>query len=144
MNMFKPTKAKTIKQYIDAVPGERKEIILFLDDFIKKTVPKLKPHFSYNMLAYGKFPTRNYKKEMIEWPVISLANQKNYVSIYICAVDGDQYIAEKYKKDLGKVNVGRSCVRFRNWKDVNLPVLKKVLKEAAKHPGLVMTKPVKK
>lgn len=136
MNMFKPTKEKTVVGYLAQVPNERKELVLFLHGFIQKTVPKLKPHFAYNMLGYGSFPYLNYKKEKIAWPVIALANQKNYVSLYVCAVDKGVYIAEKYKKELGKVSVGKSCIRFKKFEDINLPALKKVLQFAAKSPGL--------
>ena len=136
MNMFKPVKAKTVKEYIDSVPKERKEMIVFLHKFIQKTAPKLKPHFSYNTLGYGSFPYKNYKKETISWPVISLANQKNYISVYVCAVEGGKYVAEKYKNELGKVSVGRSCIRFKKIEDVNLPVFKEVIMEAEKNPGL--------
>jgi len=135
MNMFKSTKAKTVAQYLAAVPAERKELIEFLHVFIQKSAPKLKPHFASNMIGYGSFPWRNYKHEMIEWPVISLANQKNYVSIYVCAVDNGRYIAEKYAKELGKVSVGKSCIRFKKREDINLPMLKKVIMLAAKNPG---------
>jgi len=137
MNMFKLTKAKTLKEYLVAVPKERKEAMLFLHDFIKKAAPKLKPHFAYNMLGYGSFLYKNYKKEKILWPIVALANQKNYVSVYVCAIVDGQYIAEKYKKELGKVSVGKSCIRFKKLEDVNLSVLKKVIKEAAKKPGLI-------
>jgi hypothetical protein len=136
MNMFKKTKAKNVESYLAAVPKERQELVLFMHKFIKKTVPKLKPHFAYNMLGYGAFPYVNYKKEKILWPVIALANQKNYISLYVCAVDKGQYIAEKYQKDLGKVSVGKSCIRFKKLEDLNLPALKKVLLLAAKNPGL--------
>ncbi|HYF10529.1 MAG TPA: DUF1801 domain-containing protein [Candidatus Paceibacterota bacterium] len=135
--MFKPTKAKTVAEYIKAVPAERRDTILAVHDFIRKTVPKLKPHFAYNMLGYGSFPYTNYKKESITWPVIALANQKNYVSLYVCSIDAGQYVAEKYKKELGKVSVGKSCIRFKKLEDLNLPMLKKVLMTAAKNPGLV-------
>lgn len=79
---------------------------------------------------------------MIEWPVIALASQKNYVSVYVCAVDNGEYIAEKYKKDLsskagsGNVSVGKSCIRIKNLEDVDLKVLKKVIQFAVKKPGL--------
>ena len=136
MNMFKPTKVNTIKDYIASVSGERKEIVIFLNNFIKKTVPKLKPYFATNMIGYGTFPYRNYKKEAIKWPIIALANQKQYVSIYVCSVDRGKYVAEKYKDALGKVKVGRSCISFKKLEDIKLPVLKKVLQEAAKKPGL--------
>lgn len=136
MNMFKPTKATTVKEYLAAVPEERKEIMLFLHNLIQETVPKLKAHFAYNMLGYGSFPYRNYKKEMIEWPVIALANQKNYISLYVCAVIDGEYLAEKHQKELGKVSVGKSCIRFKKIENVNLPALKKLLKLAEKSPGL--------
>ena len=135
--MFKPTKAKTVKEYLDAVPKEHKEMVMFLNNFIKKAVPKLKVHFANNMLGYGSFPYKNAKKEMIEWPTVALASQKSYVSIYVCSVIDGEYVAEAHKKELGKVKVGRSCISFKKIEDVNLPVLKKVLKVAEKHPGLV-------
>lgn len=137
MNMFKKVKADSVASYLAAVPKERKELIQFLHAFIQKSAPKLKPHFAYNMLGYGSFPYRNYKHEPITWPVISLANQKNYVSIYVCAMDGKKYLAETFKKELGKVSVGKSCIRFKKLEDVNFPTLKKVFQLAAKNPGLI-------
>jgi hypothetical protein len=137
MNMFKAVKAKTREEYFVSLPADRKELVLFLDKFIRAAAPKLKPNFAYNMLGYGLFPYKSYKKEMLEWPVISLANQKNYISIYVCAIHNGKYVAETYKKDLGNVSVGKSCIRFKKIEDINLPVLKKVIQAAAKKPGLV-------
>lgn len=137
MNMFKPVKATSIKEYIDMLPDERKQAIAFLDRFIRKAAPGLKPVFSYNMLGYGNFKYKNYKKEVIDWPTVALASQKNYISIYVCAVDNGVYIAEKYKKDLGKVSVGKSCIRFRKLEDLNLEILRKVIMIAEKSPELV-------
>lgn len=135
--MFKPVKATTVEEYLAAVPPERQDIINFLHEFIQKSAPSLKPNFSYNMIGYGSFLYRNYKKEDIEWPVISLANQKNYVSVYVCSVENGEYVAEKNKNRLGKVSVGKSCIRFKKIEDVNLDVLDEVIKLAAKNPGLV-------
>src|SRR5688572_24916996 len=122
MNMFKKVKATTVEGYIASVPPERKEMIVFLHDFIQKAAPKLKPHFAYDMLGYGSFPYKNYKGDMITWPVISLGNQKQYVSIYICAVIDGKYVAETHQKELGKVSVGKSCIRIKKLADVNLPM----------------------
>jgi hypothetical protein len=144
MSMFKPTKAKTVREYIDSVPEERKEIIVFLHKFIQEAVPKLKPYLTSSMLGYGSFQYRSYKNELGRWPIIALANQKQYVSLYVCAIADGQYIAEKHKKELGRVTVGRSCISFKKLEDLHLPVLKKVLREAEKHPGLVSASPKKK
>ena len=137
MNMFKPTKATSVKEYLAALPAERREPIEFLHKMIQKVSPKLKPHFASNMLGYGSFPCKNYKKEIIKWPVIALASQKNYISLYVCAVMNGKYIAESHKKDLGKVSVGKSCIRFKKLDDLNLDTLKKVIKAAEKNPGLL-------
>jgi uncharacterized protein YdhG (YjbR/CyaY superfamily) len=137
MNMFKPVKAKTIKEYFAQLPPERREPMEFLHAFIQKISPKLKPNFLYNMPGYGSFKYKNHKKEMLNWPTIALASQKNYISVYVCAVSDGEYIAEKHKHELGKVSVGKSCIRFKKLEDVNLKTLEKVLKLAAKSPGLV-------
>ena len=146
--MFKKTKAKSVKEYLANVPDDRKAAVLFLHAFIQKAAPKLKSYFAYNMirsqayyfaynmLGYGSFLYKNYKNEMISWPIIAMASQKNYISVYVCALTDGKYIAEKYQKELGKVSVGRSCIRFRKLADVKLPVLKKVIRLAAQNPGL--------
>lgn len=134
--MFKPVKAKTVKEYFDALPADRKEPMDFLHTFIQETVPSLQSHFAYNMLGYGSFKYQNSKKQTLDWPVVSLANQKNYISLYVCAVENGEYVAEKYKSELGKVSVGKSCIRFKKISDLNLDGLKKVLKLAEKSPGL--------
>lgn len=136
MNMFKPVKAKTVKEYFDSLPPERREPMEFLDKLIKKTTPSLKSHFAYNMPGYGSFKYKNYKKEIIDWPIVSLASQKNYISLYVCAVQNGKYVAEEHAGELGKVNVGKSCIRFKKIEDLNLEELKKVIKLAEKSPGL--------
>ena len=135
MNMFKPTKAISIEEYFEFLPPERKEPILFLHKFIQQHAPGLKPIFASNMLGYGTFTCRNYKKENIDWPVISLASQKNYISLYFCSVIDGEYIAETYKDALGKVSTGKSCVRFKKIEDLNLETVEKLIKLAAKSPG---------
>lgn len=135
--MFKGVKPDNVDDYIAAVPPGRKEIIEALHTFIQEQAPGLKPFFAYNMLGYGKFKYTNYKKEVVDWPIIALANQKNYISVYVCCVDKDgKYLAEKYSKQLGKVSTGKSCIRFKKLEDLDLEVLGKVIKGAAKNPGL--------
>lgn len=138
MNMFKPVRATDVKSYIrNIVDKDRRESIEFLHKFIQESAPKLKPHFAYNMLGYGKFKYKNYKKEEIDWPIVALASQKNYISVYVCAVENGEYIAEKYKDKLGAASVGKSCIRFNKLEDVDLKELKKVIVLAAEKPGLV-------
>lgn len=135
MNMFKENAATTTAEYLKALPPDRKAILEQIDQLVRDAVPKLKPAFSYNMPGYGMFKYKNYKGEVIDWPVIAMASQKNYVSVYVCATIDGEYIAEQHKERLGKVNVGKSCIRFKKLEDVNLAELKKVFALAAAHPG---------
>jgi len=135
--MFAKNEANSVKEYLSAVPDNRKKDFNSVHDFIQKTLPGMKPYFASNMIGYGSFRYLDSKKQKKDWPVIALANQKNYISLYVCGIDGEQYVAEKYEKELGKVSVGRSCIRFKKIEDVNLEGLKKVLQTAEKSPGVI-------
>ena len=136
MNMFAKNEAKSVEEYLLMVPVDQKKDIDFLHDFIQKAVPMLKPYFASNMIGYGSFYYLDSKKHKRDWPIISLANQKNYISIYVCTVIEDKSAAEKYKKDLGKLSKGVSCIRFKKIEEINLETLKIVLKIAEKKPGV--------
>ena len=136
MNMFATNEAKSVEEYLLMVPDDRKKDINFLHGFIQKAVPKLKPYYASNMIGYGSFYYLDSKKQKRDWPIIALANQKNYITIYVCAVVEDKAAAEKYKKELGKLTKGISCIRFKKIEEINLETLKIVLKLAEKNPGV--------
>lgn len=145
MNMFKPTGAKSIEEYIDSIEEPRKGEIVKLDKFIREVAPTLEPYFAYNMLGYGSFHYKSKSGREGDWPLLALASQKNYISVYLCAVKDGKYIAESYGKKFGrrpegsgpsgKVSVGKSCIRFKSLSDIKLDVLKEAILEGVKHPG---------
>ncbi|MBP9667251.1 DUF1801 domain-containing protein [Candidatus Saccharibacteria bacterium] len=136
--MFASNSAHTVEEYLDSVPAERKDAVNFLHEFIQKSAPDLAPHFAYNMLGYGTFHYIDRKtKQPKPWPIVALANQKNYISLYVCACKDGQYLAEKYTADLGKVSVGRSCIRIKKINDIHLPTLQMLLQEAQTSGGMV-------
>lgn len=136
MNMFAKNEAKSVEEYLLMVPDDHKQNIDFLHDFIQKAVPNLKPYFASNMIGYGSFYYLDSKKQKRDWPIIALANQKNYISIYVCAIVEDKAAVEKYKKELGQLSKGISCIRFKKIEEINLETLKIVLKLAEKNPGV--------
>ena len=136
MNMFAKNAATSVEEYLSMVPADRKKEIDFLHNFIQKAVPKLKPHYASNMIGYGSFYYLDKKKQKRDWPIIALANQKNYITIYVCTIVTDKVAAEKYKKGLGKLTKGITCIRFKKIEEINLETLKTVLKLAEKNPGV--------
>jgi hypothetical protein len=134
--MFKPVDAESTEEYIDSIPEPRKSEIIKLDQFIQKIAPTLKPHFAYNMIGYGSFHYKTKSGREGDWPVISLASQKNYISIYICSIVDGKYLVETYDKKLGNVSVGKSCIRLKKLSDLDLDMLKEVIEKGKNKPGL--------
>ena len=66
-----------------------------------------------------------------KWPLIAIAPQKNYLALYVCAIKDGKYLTEIYDKKLGRVNCGKSCIRFKNFEALDLPNITKLLKDAA-------------
>lgn len=66
----------------------------------------------------------------VEWFVVGLAMQKNYISLYVSAVDDGQYLSKKRGPGLGKVKVGSSSVSFSALDDVDRDLLEQFLREA--------------
>lgn len=124
--------AKSPEEYFSKT-GEREPILRTLDELIRKVAPGLKrtmvTGMSINMVGYGMFHYKGKSGREGDWPVVALANQKNYISLYICATEGGKYVAENNKDRLGKVSVGRSCIRFKKLEDLNLDVVRGILAE---------------
>jgi hypothetical protein len=135
MNMFKPTSAKTPEEYIEIVPELRKQDIQALHTLIKKTVPKLKPRILYGMIGYGAYRYRYASGREGDWCLVALASQKNYISVYVSCAENGKYLAEIYKDKLPKASIGKSCIRFKALKDIDLSVFIEIIKKAEKIGG---------
>lgn len=101
-------------------------------NFIKKTFPNHKPFICYGMIGFG--PTRYKTKAGKEgdWFKIGLASQKNYISLYACATVKGIYVAEPYIPKLPKANIGRSCIRFKKWDDLDPKIMRELLRRTMK------------
>lgn len=128
--------AKTPAEYINALQEPRKADIVKLDTLIRKTVPQLKAIVGFGMLAYGEYHFRYASGREGDWAVICLASQKNYISLYVSCLTPTGYLAEEYKDKLPKASIGKSCIRFNRFDDLDQPVLVEILKKAAKLGGM--------
>jgi hypothetical protein len=72
------------------------------------------------IIGYGLDSYVRSDGKRVEWAVVGLALQKNYISVYINTVEDRQYLAEKYGKSLGKVKVGKSSISFARLDDIDL------------------------
>jgi hypothetical protein len=126
-----PTEVATPEEYIAALAEPRQTEIATLDRLIRATLPDLDPHIRAGMIGYGTFHYRYPSGREGDWFRVGLASNKNYISLYACAADDRGYVAERYKERLGKVNIGRSCVRFKRVADLDQGALRELLRETA-------------
>ncbi len=129
--------AKSLDEYLSKT-GEYEPQLRQLDQIIRDEAPNLKQVYmntqTVSMIGYGMMPYQpKSAKVASEWPLVALAAQKNYMALYVCAVDlKGGYVAEKQKLKLGKVSVGKSCIRFKKLEDLNLETVKNILKDLDK------------
>lgn len=133
--MFKPTTAKSVSEYIKMIEEPRRSDFKKLYELIGKLLPKEKPYLVASMIGWKSFHYKSKSGREGDWPVIALASQKNYISVYVCAVKDGKYVAEKYKGDLAKAKIGRSCISFKKTEDIDLAVLRKIILEGIKSGG---------
>jgi hypothetical protein len=130
-------KVKTPAEYIAKLEEPRRSDVAALDALIRKTAPKLEPFILAGMLAYGPCHYKYASGREGDWCRIGVASNKNYISLYICAANEKGYIAEQYKKDLPKANVGKGCVRFKRLSDLDPGVVKKMIRDGAKGTAVI-------
>lgn len=121
--------ATTPTAYIAGLLEPRKSEIKTLHALIRRLVPDLKPHIQAGMIGYGSYHYVYASGRSGDWPPIALASQKNYISLYSCMADEKGYVAERYKKQLPKASIGKSCIRFKKLADVDVSVIEAIIKE---------------
>lgn len=129
--MKAPDSIKTPEDYLDWVPEKRGEALRTLHELIRRVAPDLEPCITYGMIGYGLEPYENRSGGSGDWPRIALANQKAHMSLYLCCEGPDGYLAEQAADRLGKVSVGKSCIRFTKLENLRLEVVEELVRKAA-------------
>jgi len=124
--------AATHEEYIERLAEPRRGEIRALHEMIRREVPQLEPTMDFGMLGYGKYHYRYPSGREGNWMLVGVASNKNYISLYVTAAAPDGgYLAERYKDQLPKASIGRSCIRFKRLGDVDQQVLERLLRKVA-------------
>jgi hypothetical protein len=119
----------TPQEYLDAVPAECRELIDAIRGTILDHLPDgFEETIEFKMLSYvvplERFADTYNGRPL---PVLSLANQKQYVSLYLMGIYADEgerdWFVDAWEQTGKKLDMGRSCVRFRRLDDVPLGVV---------------------
>ena len=123
--------AKTVPEYIDSLPAERKPVIIALRKAILKNIPKgFEEVISYGMIGYvvphKLYPGGYHVTPELPLPFIGLASQKNHIAVYHMAMSGKllEWFQDEWKAYTSKkMDMGKSCIRFRKSEDVPVDLI---------------------
>ena len=123
------SKATTVADYLAELPADRRKTLSAVRAVVRKNLPKgYKESIGYGMICYT-VPLSIYPQTYNCQPLCyaALAAQKNYCAIYLMNVYGDAPTAkafrEGFKRAGKKLDMGKSCVRFKTADDLPLDVI---------------------
>lgn len=123
------SKATTVEQYLEELPPEKRDVVTEVRKTILDNLPEgYSESMNWGMISY-EIPLEDYPDTYNGQPLgyLALAAQKRYYSLYMMGVYGDPEQEAKLEKGFEeagkKLDMGKSCVRFRKLDDVPLDVL---------------------
>lgn len=113
----------TPDDYISQIPEDRKSVISKLRKTISENIPEgFEETISYGMIGYVVphtiYPKGYHCDPKLPLPFISIASQKNFFAFYHMGLYAkkellDWFIAEYEKQSVSKLDMGKSCIRFK-------------------------------
>ena len=123
------SKETTPTAYLASLPPERRKVIAAVRAVVKKRLPKgYVETMNWGMLSYEIPLSRcpdTYNKQPLMY--LALAAQKNNYALYMTGVSGDKVLmgrlAAAYKAAGRKLEMGKSCLRFKTLEELPLDVI---------------------
>jgi hypothetical protein len=136
------SKAQTVEQYLAELPEERREIVAAVRAAILRNLDKSYAEvMQYGMIGYcvphSVYPAGYHCDPKQPLPFAGLASQKNHVAVYLMSLYGspeeeawfrDAWANEVEKGRAKKLDMGKSCIRFKKLEDVPLNVIGQAIK----------------
>lgn len=128
------SKATTVKEYLDCLPEEQRKALAKVRQVVNKNLPKgYKEELMFGMIGWG-IPLSRYPKTYNGQPLCyaALGAQKNYNALYLMVAygspKGKATLVAGFKKAGKKLDMGKSCIRFRSAEDLPLDTIAEVVK----------------
>lgn len=125
--------AKTPDEYIASLPDGRKQIISDIRDAINNNMPKgFEEIMSYGMIGWvvphSMYPAGYHCAPQTPLPFLNLASQKNHIAVYHMGLYSSPKLMEWFqaewpKNSEKKLDMGKSCIRFKKIDAVPLDLL---------------------
>ena len=130
---------KTVEEILVNVPAERAEAFNKLHEVIVKNLPKgFEPAISYGGLGYviphKLYPAGYHCKPEEPLPFAGIASQKHSINFYHMGVYADPELMKWFMKEYPKhssqkLDMGKSCVRFKHIDQIPYKLLGELMKK---------------
>ncbi|MBN9221659.1 MAG: hypothetical protein J0I79_27260 [Mesorhizobium sp.] len=138
--MFKVT-ADDLDGYFGFDP-ERESDLRKFDGLIREAAPSLRRHFHegtpagsagmrMKMIGYGRFRYSIRSGKSTDWPVIGVALQKSYISVYLSVTVDSRPIVDRYRGRLGEIRSGRNNFSFVRYDELKSEIVAELIAETA-------------
>lgn len=126
------TTAKSVEEYLSELPPDRRDAIQKVREVILANLDKdYEEGIQYGMIGYyvphRVYPAGYHCDPKQPLPYCGIASQKNHMALYLYFLYSDEENAERFRqawRNTGKkLDMGKSCVRFRNLEDLALDVI---------------------
>lgn len=127
-----------IDQYIKESAIERQEALIKLRDILQETLIPLgyEECMSYGMIGYvvpfPLYPNGYHCDTKLPVPFVALANQKHGIHLYHMGIYANPILLkwweDEYRKlNIGKLDMGKSCIRFKNIEKIPYSLIKEFM-----------------
>ena len=138
--MFR-VEVESLEAYLDFDAARRADLVR-LHELLRTAAPRLKRHFHrgtppgepgmrMKMIGYGKYRYTAPSGTMIDWPVIGVALQKNYISVYLSVTKAGAPIVPSYAGTLGELRSGGNNFSFKRFDGLQASAVSSLFAEVA-------------
>jgi len=131
--------AKTPDEYISKLPEDRKEAVSKLRETVRDNLPNgFEERISYKMIGFvvphSLYPEGYHCDPKLPLPFINIASQKHFVALYHSGIYADKkllgwFVAEYPKYVKTKLNMGKSCIRFKKIETIPYDLIAELCKK---------------
>lgn len=138
--MFKVS-VNSLAEYFTADPIRRPELEA-IDTAIRSCAPSLTRWFydgihnktdgmKMQLIGYGSFQYMSPDGRPVTWPVIGIALQKNYISVYMSATKHGKPIFDEYRGKLNELRSGRNNFSYISFEALERHNVQSLFREIA-------------
>jgi len=127
------------KEYIAKIPEERIASFKKLRETILNNIPKgFEEQMSYGMIGFvvpkSIYPSGYHCDTSLPLPFANIASQKNFIALYHSGIYAnpkilDWFVAEYPKHCKRKLDMGKSCIRFKKTEDIPFELIAELMQK---------------